>query len=362
MPYLARLEKVQKKIKEAECDALIVDDSTNLLYLTGLELSAGTLLVHHRGAELIVDGRYFEMCQKRAPVGSHPLETLPLEKLLQEPEFKHIKRIGFDQETTSFRQYTKLQELLKEIPSVSLVPTDTIVLRTRMRKDPIEIETLREAALLGSQGYDYICSLLKEGITEAEVAVELEIFWKRRGSKALAFSPIIAFGAGSSMPHYRTGNVPLRKGDTVLLDIGVNLKHYHSDMTRVLFFGEPVPQMKEIYEIVRQAQEAALDICVPGTTIGDLDDAARNLIAEAGYGDRFTHGLGHGVGLEIHELPVIRNRPPFNAIKLEPGMVITIEPGIYLPDIGGVRIEDTVVITETGHENLTQRPKELRVV
>jgi Xaa-Pro aminopeptidase len=148
----------------------------------------------------------------------------------------------------------------------------------------------------------------------------------------------------------------------VLIDIGVKLKGYHSDMTRVVFFDEPDPKLEEIYEIVRGAQEAALKLCKPGTRVGDLDMEARIWITDRGYGECFTHSLGHGVGLEIHELPVVRSATKHDSVVLQPGMVITVEPGIYLPKLGGVRIEDTVVITEDGHINLTNRPKELTII
>jgi len=204
--------------------------------------------------------------------------------------------------------------------------------------------------------------MLKEGISENELAIELEIFWKRRGSKAIAFDPIIAFGSNSSMPHYRVGQRKLNTGEAVLIDIGVNLNHYHSDMTRVVFFGDPDPKIASIYEIVLKAQELALENCRPGTPIAELDASARTYIEQKGYGENFTHSLGHGVGLEIHELPLIRSQSPGADTQLEEGMVVTIEPGIYLPGIGGVRIEDTVAITRDGYENLTNRSKELSII
>ena len=153
------------------------------------------------------------------------------------------------------------------------------------------------------------------------------------------------------MPHYKGGSTALKKGDAVLLDIGVNWHRYHSDMTRVVFFGKPKPKILEIYEIVLAAQLAALELCRPGSKIGELDEAARDYIASKNYGEYFTHGLGHGVGLEIHEAPSVRSKGPDKNLKLEEGMAITIEPGIYLPGVGGVRIEDTVIITKKGHEN-----------
>jgi Xaa-Pro aminopeptidase len=359
-----RVERLRRQLNEIDCDALLVDDQINLYYLTGLFLSAGKLLVHPTGATLLVDARYIELCKKESPF---PVElshkSYGLTELLDSEPFKELKTLGINSGNTTYAAFLQLEkELGKRSTPLSLKPIDNLILNLRAVKDEHEIETLRGAAKLGSEGYDYLLGLLKEGITEAELAVELEIFWKRRGSKAIAFDPIIAFGTNSSMPHYRVGHHKLHKGEVVLIDIGVNLNHYHSDMTRVVFYGEPDPKIAAIYDVVKQAQAIALTLCRPGTPIADLDAAARNYIEEAGYGELFSHSLGHGVGLEIHELPAIRSHTDAAQPNLEEGMVITVEPGIYLPGIGGVRIEDTVVITAEGHENLTNRSKELQII
>ncbi len=345
--YNKRIEALQKTNETA----LLIDDPINMYYLTGMELTAGKVLVHKNGAYLIVDSRYFEACSKKSPISVVLSKPDTVWELLAS---NGLKKLAFSSEKTSFQQYVELQKTA-QIKNIELIPANRPVETLRLIKDKYEIDLLRDAASVGSAGFDFVCTLLREGITEVEIAVELEIFWKRRGSKGLGFDPIIAFGHNSSMPHYRPGNTQLLFGQPVLIDIGVNWKHYHSDMTRVVFFGNPDPRIETIYEIVREAQERALHICKPGTTIGELDDAARGFINSKGYGDQFTHNLGHGVGLEIHEAPTVRNIPPHGEMQLKPGMVITIEPGIYLPDVGGVRIEDTVVITGEGHENLTKR-------
>ena len=352
-----RVDQLKTILSEEKCDGMLIDDTINLYYLTGLHLSAGKLLLHPEGATLLVDSRYYEHCKSSSPF---PVKltnkSFELKVLISE---KNITQLAFNSDNTTYGEFQKLK---KEIPQIELKPIGNPTLKLRAVKDAEEIETLQEAAALGSEGYDYLIDLLKEGISESELAIELEIFWKRRGSHAIAFDPIIAFGANSSMPHYRVGQHKLKKGESVLIDIGVNLKHYHSDMTRVVFFGEPDPKIVAIYEIVRQAQEKALELCKPGTKISDLDACARGLIDEAGYGENFTHSLGHGVGLEIHELPMIRKQNEPSIPTLKEGMVITVEPGIYLPGIGGVRIEDTVAITKDGHKNLTNRSKELTVI
>jgi Xaa-Pro aminopeptidase len=354
MAHSQRIQKAQNQLLDKK-NALLVEETTNLYYLTGQHLSTGTLLIYQAGADLLVDNRYFESCQKNAPCQVILSDQTSLSDLLKSPKFDSIQSIEFDSENTSFHRYEELKKCLP--PSMQLVPINNPIKIQRMIKDQSEMDLLREAAALGSQGFDFVCSLLSEGLKESDIALELEIFWKRRGSHCLAFDPIIAFGSNSSMPHYRAGETVLKKGMSVLIDIGVNYQHYHSDMTRVVYFGEPDPQIRIIYSIVETAQKNALDVCLPGTNIKELDEAARDYIKAQGFGEFFTHSLGHGIGLEIHEAPIIRNKKPYQDVKLEVGMVITVEPGIYLPGIGGIRLEDTVLITENGHENLTKRPK-----
>ncbi len=346
-----RIAKLQEKLKNSPCEAFLIEEQTDLYYLTGFSLSAGALLVEEESACLLVDARYFELCQKTSPVPVLLSSENPLNKRIGE------KRLGFSTNSTTYERYLALKKL-----KIALKGIANPVQSLRLIKDQEEIHLMRQTARLGCLGFDFLCAHLKEGITELELAVELEIFWKRKGAKALAFDPIVAFGKNGSMPHYRAGKTALQKGDAVLLDIGVNLQHYNSDMTRVVFFGEPSKKILEIYSIVLEAQLAALKLCRPGTTVRELDLAAREVIAAKNYGAHFTHSLGHGIGLEVHEAPGIRSTGNEKDLCLEEGMAITIEPGIYLPDVGGVRIEDTVIITRTGHENLTERSKEVTLI
>ncbi|MCH9626860.1 MAG: putative peptidase [Chlamydiales bacterium] len=343
-----RIEKVQRKLKEWEVDLLVVDNPVDLFYLTGQELSAGRLFIFETEAALYVDGRYFETCKQVASI-----PVFLQEKQSAFPTFEE-KRMGFDATFTTYEAFEKLASLKGE-----RVALTSPVLGIRMVKEAEEVSYLRKAAALGSQGYDYVRTLLKEGITEEEVAVELELFWRRAGGERVAFSPHIAFGAHSAYPHYHAGPYPLKRQENVLIDIGVVLDHYHSDMSRVVFFGDPDPQLAAIYEVVKKAQEAALERCKPGTRVAEVDGAARRLIEAEGYGAQFLHSTGHGVGLEIHELPWVRKQ---GEGVLEPGMVLTVEPGIYVPELGGIRLEDTVVITPEGYDNLTNRPTHLEIL
>lgn len=352
-----RLEKLQHLLALQKADALLLTRPIDLEYLLGVHLSVGKLLVLQDRACLWVDGRYLSACQESvrccevlfyddAPFLAYVTAHLPRQS-----------RLIFDSSMT-YAEGLQLERLLAPI-ELQLQPQPNPIRSLRVIKDQKEISSLRRAAILGSQGFDFACSQLQEGVTEKEVALQLEIFWKQHGGERIAFDPIIAFGPNTAKPHHRPSLTKLKKHDPVLIDIGVVLDGYHSDMTRVVFFGPPSEALKEIYHVVLKAQKAALALCRPGTALALLDRAARKTIAEAGYGEYFVHALGHGVGLEIHEFPSLKDTPENEKIFLEPGMAITIEPGVYLPGQGGVRLEDTIVITDEGYEDLTQRSKDL---
>jgi Xaa-Pro aminopeptidase len=354
MNYLARLERLRNVLKSLPCDALLIEHPTDLLYLTGLELSTGKLVISLQETCLIVDGRYYERSRHQT---LYPVQLLKENVLKEWMTDSQIHLLGFDQNHTTYHAFLTLTQLAAKLKTQSyileIIPLESPVQQLRLIKDAEEIACLRKAAHLGYQGYEFVFSLLREEVTESELALELEFFWKKRGASRLAFDSIIAFGPNSSMPHYRAGPTLLTLHSPVLIDIGVVLAHYHSDMTRVAFFGTPSPIMKTIYSIVEEAKAKALALCRPGTLMGDLDRVAREWIASKGYGDYFTHSLGHGIGLDIHEPPILRETGIHRDMPLQAGMVMTIEPGIYLPEMGGVRLEDTVLITENGYENLT---------
>lgn len=354
MNYSARLERLRHLLTSLPCDALLIEHPIDLLYLTGLELSAGKLIVTLQEACLIVDGRYDQRCRTQSLYSVQLLKEHALRDWLFDAS---VHCLGFDQNHTSYQAFLTLTQLTGKEKSSSrlleIIAIESPVEKLRRIKDEEEAIALRKAAQLGYQGYEYVASLLREGVLESELAFELEFFWKKRGGSRLAFDSIIAFGANSSMPHYRAGSSKLTHNSAVLIDIGVVLDHYHSDMTRVVFFGTPHPMLKAIYSIVEEAKERALALCRPGTLIGDLDREAREWIDSKGYGEHFLHSLGHGIGLDIHESPILREKGAYRDMPLEAGMAITIEPGIYLPGIGGIRLEDTVLITQNGYENLT---------
>ncbi len=349
-----RLEVLQSLLKNNSFDAFLVTDPINLYYLLDVELSSGQLLITPEQVILLVDGRYFDQCVQKV-AGTVLLSTENSLAAVFVHKIPKVRILGFEGDYVTYQGYLLLAKEC-EIAGVCLISQPDLVSNLRKIKDSHEQERMKAAADLGSRGFDFALQQLSAGITEEEVAKRLEIFWLQNGGNGLAFAPIIAFGANSAMPHYRAGKAQLRSGDIVLIDIGVTLQRYHSDMTRVVFFGEPAEELKQIYQLVLDAHQAALEICRPGTRIGDLDRAARSVIALAGYGQRFLHSLGHGIGLQVHEAPTLRNKPPMADEILRARMCITIEPGIYLPGQGGVRLEDTIIITQDGCESLTKRP------
>ncbi len=335
MDYFGRRQRAIEPLRAEE--GLWIEDPIDLLYLTGLVLSTGKLILQKEELPILfVDGRYAESACSLEGVKTYiwdGLSTCPAPL---------PKKLFFDSMKLSFQGYESIHKL-----GVPCEPLEGPILAVRQTKESSEISCLREAALLCLRGYEFLLSILQEGISERECARQLEIFWLSQGGDGLSFSPIIAFGENSSKPHHRAGPRCLQLGDVVLLDIGTSKNHYHSDMTQTLFFGAPPPPMRDVYTIVQKAQKAALSLCKPGASIAQIEATARNVIEDAGY--TFVHGLGHGVGLEIHEWPRLRKGGDPRTKNLEVGMVVTIEPGIYLPGVGGVRLETTIVIDTEGY-------------
>lgn len=346
-----RIKRVRRLLREEKIDAILIAYPVDLFYFTGKQFTLGRLLITKKSAELFVDARYYEGCRDLddfevilspnfrvgSPFGKRLSSLAPI-------------RLGFDGGYTNYAHY---QELVSMMDGSRLCPLTHPIQKIRMIKDAEEIALLKKAGTLNKKGFDFLKRSLVEGVTEKQLTLDLEIFWLKNGGEGLAFSPIIAFGAETAVPHHYPSETKLKKGDTVLFDIGVKIGHYHSDMTRTLFFGKPRHiVMKEIYFVVEQAQELAFSFLRPGMSVKKIDALTRAFITKAGYGEFFPHGLGHGVGLEIHELPVLKKEA--KDTLLEEGMVVTIEPGVYLPQIGGVRIEDTVLITKRGYQFLTR--------
>jgi len=348
----ARRDRVREQLPELGADAMLVTKLVNVRYLSGFSGSAGMLLV---GSEdlFFTDSRYEEQSAREVPDARRVIPAAGQEKVLAgEVVAAGIGKLAIEASHVTLAQAKQWRE---DMPSVSLIETTGVVEELRKVKDATEVEALRRAASLGDQGLTELLGRLREGMTEVEAAAELEDAMRRAGSEGLSFPTIVAFGESAAEPHHSPkADRRLRKGDLIKLDFGAMFGGYHSDMTRTISFGDPDPELAKIYEIVRSAQQAGVEAVASGKTGGDVDEAARSVVEQAGYS--FGHGTGHGCGLEVHEAPSIRRG---GDDVLGNGMAITVEPGIYLPGLGGVRIEDLVVVSNGGCDVLTRSPKEL---
>lgn len=353
--FKRRIEKVIRRLPERKLDAFLIEDPINLYYLTGLDLSAGRLLVDRKGATLFVDGRYSEMASANSPcpVSAESDLDVGLVTLLGKNKREKLM-IGFLSDRVVYSRVLRLKELSDKRVEGGLewVPCEEIIKQIREVKEEKEIERLKVSAKFAVEALKFILQELKEGMTEIDLDQKLRVYYSQLGGRP-SFDPIIAFGENSSRPHGRPTDRTLGKNEIVQIDLGVEVNHYHSDVSRIHFFGEPNEKLLNTYKIVQQAQLAAFQKCRPSTPLVDVERAARTVIEEAGYGPYFPHSLGHGVGLEVHENPLLR-RQADEKLTLKEGMVVTIEPGIYLPGIGGVRMEDTILITHDGYMTLTE--------
>ena len=351
----ARLEKLRQKLMEEELDAILITQPENRRYLSGFTGSAGVLLISAEQAILATDFRYYEQVAREAP-------RFQLAKIESGEKFVDLlpdliaqvgaRRVGFEAAHLPYAQY---QEWAEVAEGFELVPTKEWVEDLRAVKDEGELEAIRRAVALADEAMAHILNVMEPGMTERAVAWEIEAYMRTHGADKAAFDIIVASGPKGAMPHARPGDAPLRAGEPIVMDIGARMDGYHSDLTRTVCLGEPDDRFREIYDIVLRAQLAAEEGIRAGMTGREADALARSVIEEAGYGEYFGHGLGHGVGLAVHEKPRLSKLSEEEV--LQPGMVVTIEPGIYLPDWGGVRIEDMVVVGEDGVEVLTHASK-----
>ncbi|MFC4002341.1 M24 family metallopeptidase [Prauserella oleivorans] len=361
--HQARRAAVRDLLREAELDALLVTDLRNIRYLTGFTGSNAALLLHTDGDAATVfctDGRYTTQAAAEVSDLERVLDRASARGLVARAAgaARRYRRTGFESQYVSVEQYAGLQEVCGD---VELCRAPGLVERLRTVKDDLEIEALRQACAAADRAFAELVDQggLRPGRTEREVARELESRMLDHGSEGPSFESIVAAGANSAIPHHRPTDTVLTTGDFVKLDFGATVGGYHSDMTRTVVLGTPADWQVELYDLVREAQAAGLAAALPGTEVAAVDKAARDVIAGAGRGEEFTHGLGHGVGLQIHEAPSLAAT---GAGTLSAGMAVTVEPGVYLAGRGGVRIEDTLVVREGTPELLTLSTKELVVV
>jgi Xaa-Pro aminopeptidase len=330
--------RIQKLCQRLPLPCLI-QDPLDLYYLTGLMMTRGRLLASPAGAHLFVDGRYIEKAKQLAPCPVH---------LFEEQKNHFTSSMAFDSAAFTYDGYLTLK---KEFPHTEWTPLPNPVKPLRAIKDTSEIALLRKAAQLTSIGYRHILSLLKVGVSEEEIALEFELFCRKNGASAISFNPIIAFGENSAYPHYRAGKTRLQNNQLVLCDMGAVVEHYHGDMTRMFHFGKIDPRLEHFEQLVREAQHKAIDAIKPGMLGSDVDKIVRMVFDRSNVKPLYIHSLGHGVGLDLHEEPRIYHER--EDVVIQPGMVFTIEPGLYQPGLGGIRIEDMILVTEKGAERLT---------
>jgi Xaa-Pro aminopeptidase len=347
-----RRAQLGERLQELDIEALLVTRSPNVGYLTGFTGSNGQVVVTPTSAVFFTDGRYVEQARHEVPDLDRVTYSWEFPKALAE-RFSGIETLGFEAHDVTVAAHGTYAEALDR---VTLVPTDKVVERARWVKDDDELGILRAAQEATDQAFEEILDRVAIGVSERGLARGLEDAMRRAGADGLAFEPIVAFGEQAAEPHHEPRHRLLREGDVIKLDFGALVGGYHADMTRTIAFGAPSPELRKIHDVVRQAQEAGIDAVRAGVTGGEVDSAARSVIQGAGYGERFTHGLGHGVGLEIHEGPSLRRE---GTDVLPVGAVVTVEPGIYVPGLGGVRIEDSVEVTEHGCRVLGTATREL---
>ncbi|NGQ97135.1 aminopeptidase P family protein [Brevibacillus sp. SYP-B805] len=352
-----RLRKLRHEMKAKGLEAVFVQSPENRYYLSGFRGSSGALLITETDALLYTDFRYLDQAAEEAPlfeVVNHQqnLMTMICTRLQDET----LRHVGIELDKLPTAQYLAFNRLA---PTLELSNVEPILDRIRMYKDAEEIAYLRQGIAMCDQAFAHILSYIKPGITEKEIGLELEFFMRKLGAEGIKANHVIASGERSSLPHGQATDRVIRVGDFVKMDIGARVMGYYSDFTRTVVVGQPSAKQLEIYQIVKEAQEAALAAIGPGKVCSEVDEVARSIIRAAGYGDCFGHSLGHSIGLAVHEKPTMRHN---DQTVLEPGMVITVEPGIYIKGFGGVRIEDLVVITADGYDNLTTATKELQVI
>lgn len=352
-----RRNSVLEIIRANHLDGVLLTSLENISYLCGFTGSDGAFVLTSEGSYFLCDSRYWTQADQEVKGCQIVHYKKKLDGIVSLLSDLNVKKIGFESASLSFSFY---QSLLGKLANhAELHPLEGEIRNLRAAKDEAEMVLIRKAIDLASQAFLHIAERLEEGAVEKDVALEMEFFMKRTGVQDLGFDIIVASGKRSALPHGRASEKRVEKGDFVLIDFGSDFRGYHSDQTRTLICGSPSPEQWKIYQVVKEAHDRAIERIRPGIPICDVDSAARDYIRDHGYGDFFGHGTGHGIGLAIHEDPVVNGE---NKDLLREGMVFTIEPGIYIPDWGGVRIEDMVRVTSQGAEVLTYLPTELKII
>ncbi|MEO6712786.1 MAG: aminopeptidase P family protein [Mycobacteriales bacterium] len=353
--HAARRARLVDVMAEHEVDAMLVTRLLNVRYLSGFSGSNGALLVTSDAAVLATDGRYITQSSMESPDLERLIGRGIMSPLVARAGELGIPRLGFEAHEMTVEQHTALSA----IATSQLMAAGRPVEALRQVKDDDEVAALREACAIGDRAFAALLPQITAGRTERELAVALEGLMRGEGGDGPSFETIVATGPHSAIPHHRPTDRVVERGDFVKFDFGSLYRGYHADMTRTVVVGEPADWQREIYDVVRRAQQLGVDALAVGVSTGDIDAASREVIEAAGYGEYFTHSLGHGVGLEIHEAPTLSAG---GSDRLADRTPVTVEPGIYLEGRGGVRIEDTLVVRESGTELLTTTSKDLLVL
>ena len=345
------IDKIRSVLKKRDLDGILLYKPENRRYASGFTGSVGYALITETDTIFITDFRYTQQAAIQCD-GFEIIEMSNTKTVTDILDDLHLHQLGIEEDFMTYGQFMEFAGRLKD---TYMVPLKGAILKLRSVKMPDEIKNMEMAAHIADKAFEHILKFIKPGLTESDIALELEFFMRREGASKLSFDSIVASGERSSLPHGVASDKIVEAGDMVTLDFGCVYNGYCSDMTRTVVLGKAGNKQREIYDIVLEAQVTSLKAVKPGMTGAELDAIARGIIGDRGYGQYFGHGLGHGVGLEVHELPHVNAR---GDVLMEPGMVITIEPGIYIPDFGGVRIEDLVLVTDSGYEVLSKSTKE----
>ncbi|OWR28769.1 Xaa-Pro dipeptidase [Saccharibacillus sp. O23] len=350
-----RVNKLREAMALQGIGAMFVASDINRRYLTGFTGSAGYVLITETDSYLLTDFRYMTQAPQQAAdfkVVEHAPKVMETVKGL----LGSATKLGFEQEHVTFATYRNYSEALQ---GVELVPVSGLVEGLRIFKDEHELAIMREAAVLADRTFSHILTKIRPGVTERELDLQMEMFMRENGATSSSFDTIVASGERSALPHGVASSRVLQGNEFITFDFGALLNGYCSDVTRTVVLGEASDRHREVYGIVLEAQLNALDKIRPGMTGREADALTRDIISSYGYGENYGHSTGHGLGMEVHENPRLSK---LSDDILKPGMVVTVEPGIYIPGFGGVRIEDDIVITETGIEIITSSTKELTLL
>jgi Xaa-Pro aminopeptidase len=351
-----RLGRIKSELSRFDLEGILFFDMANIRYMTGFTGSEGALFVGESSTVLLVDGRYVTQAKGETEECEIFQFTDREEGITQVINLFGARKIGFESLVLSYDSYERLRNLA---PDIELKPLSDKIGSVRARKDNEEIACLRRAAAIAAEALTETLEMINPGVTEDTVAFAIESKMREKGSEKPSFETIVASGDNSAMPHAKPRSYGIKKGDFAVIDYGAVYKGYHSDETCTFAVGTVSEEKKKVYGIVRDAHDRAIDAVRAGVSCKKIDGIARKYIEDKGFGTCFSHGTGHGVGLEVHEAPMISQR---GKGYLEEGMVITVEPGIYMPGKWGVRIEDTILVKKDGGEILTKMPKDLRIL